>query len=143
MFRRWIAIAALVAILATVYTYASVFGSVHGIVHDPQHRPISGVDVKIKSASSDWSQATTTNDDGEFTFTTVPIGDYRVTVRQRGFADAQQAVTVTSGTAPVLHFSLNVAATNEVVDVSAEPPVANVESSTPTTLVSRSDIART
>lgn len=143
MFRRLIGIAALLAILAAVFSYAAVFGSVHGIVHDPQHRPISGADVKIRSASSDWSQASTTDDDGQFTFNTVPIGDYRVTVNQKGFAKQEQAVTVASGTAPVLHFSLNVAAAEEVVDVSAEPPAANVESSTPTTLVSRSDIART
>lgn len=122
---------------------ATIFGSVHGVVHDPQHRPISGAQVTLKSATSDWSQATNTTDDGEFTFSTVPIGDYRVTVRQKGFSSSEQAVTVVSGAAPALHFALTVASVEETVNVSSEPPAANVDSSTPTTLVDREDIART
>jgi hypothetical protein len=122
---------------------ATVFGSVHGVVHDPQHRPVSGVQVILKSATSDWSQTAQTNGDGEFTFNTVPIGDYRVTVTQGGFAQFEQAVTVISGAAPVLHFGLKIAAVNETINVSAEPIAANVESSTTTTLVSREDIALT
>ncbi|HLJ30092.1 MAG TPA: TonB-dependent receptor [Candidatus Angelobacter sp.] len=144
MFRRCIQILGLVgSMVALPLGAATIFGSVHGIVHDQQHRPISGADVKIKSATSDWSQAAKTDDDGQFTFPTVAIGDYRVTVVQKGFADSEQAVTVISGSAPVLHFSLNVAGAHETVDVSAEPPAANVDSATPITLVSREDIART
>ncbi len=144
MFRRCIQILGLVgSMVALPLGAATIFGSVHGIVHDQQHRPISGADVKIKSATSDWSQAAKTDDDGQFTFPTVAIGDYRVTVVQKGFADSEQAVTVISGSAPVLHFSLNVAGAHETVDVSAEPPAANLDSATPITLVSREDIART
>ena len=51
---------------------ATVFGGVQGIVHDPQHRPIPGAQVQLKSATSDWSQQTQTNQDGEFEFATVP-----------------------------------------------------------------------
>lgn len=122
---------------------ATIFGSVHGIVHDPQHRPVSGAQVKLRSATSDWSQATQTDDEGQFTFTTVPIGDYRVTVTERGFAGSEQAVTVVGGASPVLHFSLSMAGVHESVTVSAEPPAANVDSSTSTTLVNRVDIERT
>lgn len=141
-FKALLLVAAFISICSLASVAANV-GSVHGIVHDPQHRPISGAEVKIRSANSDWSQSTRTDDDGEFTFNPVPIGDYRVTVSQKGFAETEQVVTVASSTAPVLHFSLNVAATEEVVNVSSEAPVANVDSSTPTTLVGRSDIART
>ena len=134
---------AVLAALCLLPAAALNFGSVHGIVHDPQHRPISGARVEIKSATSDWSQTTQTNDDGEFTFSTVPVGDYRVTATHDGFGQIEQAVTVISGASPVLHFAMNVAAVNETVNVSAEPPAANVDSSTSTTLVSREDIART
>ncbi|HEY6251961.1 MAG TPA: TonB-dependent receptor [Candidatus Angelobacter sp.] len=143
MLRRLIGIAAILVILASVPGSATIFGTIHGIVHDPQHRPIAGAQVKVKSATSDWSQTTQTDDEGQFTFSTVPIGDHRITVTQRGFGASEQAVTVTSGSSPILHFALNVAATQEIVDVSAEPAAANVESSTPTTLVSRQDIQRT
>lgn len=133
----------LLLILSSPYIFAATFGSIHGIVHDPQHRPISGAQVMVKSATSDWSQTAQTDGEGQFTFPAVPVGDYRVTVSERGFADMQQAVTVVSGAAPVLHFSMNIAAARETVNVSSEPPAANVESSTTTTLVNRLDIERT
>lgn len=138
-----IGLTAVAFLILASQTFATIFGSVHGIVHDPQHRPISGAKVAIKSATSDWSQSTQTDDSGDFTFNTVPIGDYRVTVSDQGFADSQQAVTVVSGASSVLHFSLNIAAAKETVEVTGEPAAANVDSSTPTTLVSRLDIART
>ncbi len=146
MFRQSIKTAAIGILTMGMFlisAMAAIFGSVHGIVHDPQHRPISGAQVTIKSATSGWSQTIRTNEDGEFTLNTVPVGDYRVMVRQKGFADSEQAVTVVSGASPVLHFSLGVAAVNETVNVSAEPPAANLDTSTTTTLVDRQDIALT
>jgi hypothetical protein len=142
MFQR-LAILGVLIYFAASPLYASVFGSVHGIVHDPQHRPVSGATVKIKSATSDLSQTAQTDDQGEFTFATVALGDYVVTVSQRGFADSAQSITVISGSSPVVHFQLSIAAVSETVTVTGQAPVANVESSTPTTLVSRDDIART
>jgi TonB dependent receptor/Carboxypeptidase regulatory-like domain/TonB-dependent Receptor Plug Domain len=122
---------------------ATPFGAVRGIVHDPQHRPVAGAKVKLKSATSDWSQTTETDQQGEFAFATVPLGDYVVSVAQTGFANAAQTVTVVSGASPVAHFQLTVAPVSETVTVTAQAEGANVDSSTPTTLVSREDIART
>lgn len=72
---RGVAAVALMFLLLSA-ARATVFGTVRGIVHDPQHRPVPGARVTLKSATSDWSQQTQTNSDGEFTFPTVPFGDY-------------------------------------------------------------------
>ena len=122
---------------------ATIFGNVRGIVHDPQHRPISGAAVQLKSATSYWSQAAQTNPDGEFVFTTVPIGDYVVTVNAAGFEESGENVTVASGSSPVLHFMLRIATVSQTATVSAQSEAAGVSSATPTTLVSRADIERT
>ena len=50
---------------------ATIFGNIRGIVHDPQHRPIAGVEITLKSATSAWTQTTQTNPDGEFHFDAV------------------------------------------------------------------------
>ena len=60
---------------------ATIFGAVRGVVHDPQHRPVTDASVKLKSATSDWSQTAVTDRDGAFSFTAVPVGDYLLTVR--------------------------------------------------------------
>jgi outer membrane receptor for ferrienterochelin and colicin len=143
MFQRWIGILSVLALLTPASIYASAFGNVRGVVHDPQHRPVAGATAKLKSATSDWSQTSQTDLQGEFAFNTVPLGDYIVSVTQTGFADSQQTVTVVSGASPVVHFQLAIATVKETVTVTAQAEAANVETATPTTLVSRQDIART
>jgi hypothetical protein len=113
-------------------------------VHDPQHRPIADASVKLKSATSDWTKMAQTDQDGAFSFTAVPVGDYLVTVTKNGFADDQQTVTVASDSLPTLHYQLAIASVNQTATVSETPEnVANVESVTPTTLVARADIQQT
>ncbi len=123
--------------------HATIFGKIQGIVHDPQHRPVSGASVKLQAITSDWSQTTQTDDNGEFSFTSVPVGDYKITVTQAKFQTAEQAVTVASSSSPVLHFQLAIAALNQTTVVVGQADVANVDSVTPTTLVDRLDIAQT
>jgi hypothetical protein len=130
-------------LLSAVSARATIFGNVRGIVHDPQHRPIANASVVLKSSSSDWSQTTQTNQDGEFAFSAVPLGDYVVTITQSGFKTTQQSLTVASNSSPVLHFALEIAVVNQTAVVMAHADVANVDSVTPTTLVDRLDIAQT
>jgi outer membrane cobalamin receptor len=122
---------------------ATIFGNVRGIVHDPQHRPIPGAEVQLKAASSDWSQTTQTNPDGEFTFAAVPLGDYIITTMASGFEKSAQSITVFSDSSPILHFMLAIAGISQTATVSAQAETANVESVTPATLVNRQDIVRT
>ena len=121
---------------------ATIFGSVRGIIHDPQHRPVQGAMVMLKAKSSDWSKTANTNSNGEFQFSTVPVGEYSVSVANPGFEQATETVTVISGTEPVIHFQLQVSVKGETVTVSAAPEVVPTDTATPTTLVSRQDIER-
>ena len=122
---------------------ATIFGSVRGVVHDPQHRPIAGAVVTLQSAASAFSLKTKTDQNGEFTFNPVPLGDYVLTAGHAGFEDARQTVTVVSESSAVLHIPLAIASLSQTTTVTAQPEVANVDSATPTTLVSRAQIART
>jgi outer membrane cobalamin receptor len=130
-------------LISGVSLHATIFGKIQGIVHDPQHRPVAGASVKLQAITSDWNQSTQTNQDGEFTFTAVPVGDYRITVTLAGFDTSEQTVTVTSGSSPILHFQLTIAAVNQTTVVSGQADTANVDSVTPTTLINRQDIAQT
>ncbi|MBZ5696910.1 MAG: TonB-dependent receptor [Acidobacteriia bacterium] len=122
---------------------AEIFGTVHGIVHDPQHRPIQDATVDLKAQRSDWMQHQKTDDNGEFNFSAVPLGEYTVTVTVANFQQAQQAVIVTSGTRPVLHFQLELASVSEKTVVTGEPVAASMDSVTPTSLLNRQDVQET
>ena len=122
---------------------ATTFGSVRGIVHDPNHRPIEAAHVTIRALSSDWSQTAESNADGEFQFDAVAVGAYDVTVSTPDFTPLEQQIVVLSGSAPILHFPLGLAAVKQTVRVSAAPGLISTQSSTPETILSRQEIART
>ncbi len=123
--------------------FATIFGSVRGVIHDPQHRPVQGVHVTLKAQNSDWTQSQDSSDGGGFEFSSVPIGNYAVTVLSKGFQEMRQDVIVQSDTSPVLHFELTVAGAKETVSVSGTPVAAPMDTVTPTTMVSRVDIQQT
>jgi outer membrane receptor protein involved in Fe transport len=123
--------------------FATVFGTVRGLVHDPQHRPVPGSEVVLKAQSSDYTQETQTDVNGEFHFDAVPLGSYTITVSDASFAGQEQRVTVLSGSAPILHFELRIVSQNQSVTVSAEAAPGQTESVTPTTLIDREAIQQT
>jgi hypothetical protein len=140
--RQVASLTAVVLFLSTV-GFATIFGSVRGIVHDPQHRPIQGANVTLKAQNSDWTKSLDSDSNGEFDFTSVPIGNYTVTVSSPSFQQTQQPVIVQSDSSPVLHFELAIAGAKETVSVSGTAVEATIESVTPTTTVSRIDIEET
>jgi hypothetical protein len=130
-------------LLISSVAFATIFGSVRGIVHDPQHRPVQGAMVMLKSFTSDWMKSVTTDANGEFLINAVPLGDYSVSVASPGFAQTAQNVVVNSSSQPVVHFQLTLAGPNEAINVSGAPEAAPTDSATPITLVDRLDVAKT
>jgi len=143
MIRKLIISAIFAFALTCAPAHATIFGSVRGIVHDPHHRPVSGAMAMLRAQTSDWEKTATTDSNGEFQFNALPLGEYSITVVSPGFSQASQKLVVQSGTEPVLHLELRVAASNENVTVSGAPEAAATDSATPTTLVDRAEIAST
>jgi carboxypeptidase family protein/TonB-dependent receptor-like protein len=130
-------------LFASIPAFANIYGAVRGVVHDPQHRPVQGAMVMLRANSSDWAKTATTDANGEFQINAVPLGDYSIAVASPGFAQAAQDVTVISGTVPVVHFQLQIAAANAKITVSAAADVVSTDSATPVTLIDQLDITRT
>jgi outer membrane receptor protein involved in Fe transport len=128
--------------LISSLAHATIFGSIHGLIHDPQHRPVEGARVFARSTTSDFFQQTSTDSQGEFHFTNLPLGEYRVTVETPGFATAQQTFTLASDREARLHLALTLARTTESIEVQDVAPQVNPDSSTATNTVSREQITR-
>jgi outer membrane cobalamin receptor len=134
----------LIAILtAATPAWPAVFGDLRGTVLDPQEQAIKGARVTLHAVASEFTRTADTDDNGAFAFRSIPLGEYTVSVEQAGFAKAEESVTVTTGNVPLLKFQLQVAAVSERVNIVAQPGAVGSESPTPTTLVSRMEIART
>jgi hypothetical protein len=130
MFMR-VRLIGLLVLLASIHLYASVFGTVKAIVHDPQHRPVKGAEVVVRSRTSSFKISAITDEDGFAVVMKVPVGEYDVQVSTPGFTAETQSATVISDTVQELHFALTVASRQETVEVSAEPAIVNPSSSTP------------
>ncbi|HLJ72961.1 MAG TPA: carboxypeptidase regulatory-like domain-containing protein, partial [Thermoanaerobaculia bacterium] len=114
---------------------AAIVGTVRGTVADAQHHAVSGVVVKLSSATSDWHRSTTTDASGTFTFQAVPIGSYAVVAGGNA-----QSIDVSSGT-PV-SVNLVVARASASVDVTARTVPVEPQSPTTQTTISRLDVQR-
>ncbi len=139
-------LAILVAFLVLVGvrpSHATVFGEVQGIVHDSQHRPIANAQVTIRATDSQVSQSAHTDRNGYFSFPTLPLGTYSITIESQGFNVLRQSLTVFSDNSPILHFPLQVGSVQQSVEITANANVVNGNSVTPTTLINRTAIART
>ncbi len=124
-------------------TFATLFGNVRGIVHDPQHRPIPRAEVTLQASGSALSKTFRTNANGEFEFNAVPAGSYMLTVRAAGFQSAEESIAVSSGSAPILHFALEIASAKQSVRVSAAAEIINTQASSSQTTISSQRITRT
>jgi outer membrane receptor for ferrienterochelin and colicin len=121
-------------------SHATVFGSVRGVVHDPDHRPVEGARVVLKSDNADHSLLLATDNDGAFEAAGVPVGAYLVTVTHEGFAPSAREVVVSSMGAPVLHVQLVIGEVRQTVEVPEAALAVNPEQVTPETIVSRKQI---
>jgi outer membrane receptor protein involved in Fe transport len=141
--RKYIARLGGMLLLFAASLSATIFSSITGLIHDPQHRPVQAAKITLSATDSDWSQTSVSNDAGEFRFDNVPLGAYTVKVEAEGFVAQTQGLTLTSGSEARLHFPLTVSGANESVEVHDTLQGVNPDSSTPTTIVSREQIAST
>ncbi len=132
-----------ICVSAAIPLAATVFGHIRGVAHDPDHRPVAEAKVTLSSVSSEFRETAETDAGGGFEFSAVPVGSYRVSVAKEGFAPLEETFLVTSGSAPVLHFQLQLQASHSAVQVTEQAETVNPQSATPATVVSRSDIDRT
>jgi TonB dependent receptor/Carboxypeptidase regulatory-like domain/TonB-dependent Receptor Plug Domain len=130
-------------LLWTATAHATIFGQLQGVVHDPQHRPIAGASVEVNAANSSFTKTILTAQDGSFSIPSLPLGNYTITVSQSGFGTAKQTLTLASDTSPILHIELQLGTVQQTVAVTTDANTTNVNTVTPTALISREDIALT
>src|SRR5689334_12342156 len=143
MYKKMIWCAMAIVLLNPLTALASIFGDVRGVVRDPQQHLVNGAKVSLRSRTADFSRSAQSNDSGEFFFRAIPIGEYLITIEAKGFRQIEQPVTVISGSAPILQIQLEVAPLSQQIDITANPEQLAAESTTPTALVSREQIAKT
>ena len=83
--RRLLIGLALLCLLAANLPAQGIYATLTGVVSDPSSAVVAAAKVTLKDAQSGSQRTTVTNNDGYFTFASVPVGTYELTVEAKGF----------------------------------------------------------
>src|ERR1700758_1740534 len=100
-------------------------GTVHGTVTDSTGAIVPNATVKIENPVSGYTRTTTSDSQGLYQFTNLPLNPYHVVVNAKGFAARTQDVDVRSSVPITLKSTLNVGGESTVVDVTASDLLEN------------------
>src|SRR5215213_386343 len=95
-------------------------GSIEGTIKDPNDAVVPGVAVMVQSTgtTTGFNRTVTTDDNGYFIVSNIPVGNYRVTVAEaKDFKGAAYDTTVVLGKASQANFKLELGAGTSIVDV--------------------------
>ena len=102
-------------------------GSISGVVSDPSDAVVTGATVTVKNSATGATRIVTTGDSGNYTITSLPPGDYTVTVEKAGFSKLVfDHVNVSTSLAVPLNPQFRIGAATENVNVTVDT-VAPVE----------------
>src|ERR1041384_3183783 len=122
---------------------AALSSEVRGVVLDPNGSPIRAAQVTLSPKTPGYSQVDKTNDNGEFLFIGIASGEYVVSVEAAGFAKAEKAIRLVSGSSPEIRFQLEIMVLKENVQVAPSAEQVGAVTPAPTTLISKEQIKMT
>jgi hypothetical protein len=126
----------LMLVLAALLLSASAFGaevtaSLVGTVRDASGAVVAGASLSLTNIQTNVTKKAESGSDGEYSFTLVPVGQYRLTVERSGFRKyVQEGIILQVNQAAKQDISLQVGAQTEVVEVTGD--VAQVDTITAT-----------
>jgi hypothetical protein len=102
---------------------------IHGTVQDSSGGAVAGVEVKATQTETGLSRSVTSEADGGFVLTNLPLGPYRLEFSKEGFARAiESAIVLQVGSDPALSVALKVGAVTEQVNVEANAALVETRS---------------
>ncbi len=108
---------------------AGVTASISGTVTDPSGAVVAGATVTATNVETGVATTLTTNTQGFYSFQSLPLGNYTISVQQSGFKGySQTGLVLDVNSALVIDVHLEVGATTEKVEVSSDALHVDTES---------------
>ena len=96
-------------------------GQLTGSISDPNGAAVVGATVTATQTGTNLQRTATTNDDGLYNLTDLPIGEYRISVKGTGFKESVTTnVTVNVASVTRQDFKLEVGAVGEIVTITSD-----------------------
>src|SRR5690349_15983491 len=118
-------------LVATPGHAAEVTAAILGTVRDASGAVVSGAKVTLTNTQTNVSRTIETNTDGNYSFTLVPVGTYKLVVERNGFRKySQDGIVLQVNQNAKQDISLQVGALTETVEVTSD--VTQVDTTTAT-----------
>jgi hypothetical protein len=118
---RLIAFVSFLAISAQYLLAQGVFATLTGVVSDSSGAVVPGAKIVLTDAGSGSARETVTDGDGYYTFASVAVGSYNLTVAAGGFKDfAASNIALGGGEKRNVNVALTIGAADQTVSVNAE-----------------------
>ena len=110
---------AAVLLLSTSLMWAqAIFATLTGVVTDPSGAVVANANIRLRDAGSGSERVTTTDNQGYYTFASVPVGTYSLTIEAPGFQTFKaNDIAMGGGERRNINASLTVGSTNQTVEV--------------------------
>lgn len=106
--------------------WAQVTASISGAVRDTSGAIVPDVSVTARHIETGLVRAASTDTNGNFTVSSLPVGQYEVTVEKEGFKQGiRQGITLVVGQQAVVNMTLEVGDVVQQVTVTGEAPLVN------------------
>ena len=120
---------------------AQTAGSISGHLNDPVGASLAQTDLTLTNVGTNTSRVTRSTDTGDYTFTEVPPGFYKVEVRHVGFkTSVSDAFEVQVAQSVKLNFTLQVGAVTQSVDVAATGALLQADNPTLGSVIETAEI---
>lgn len=118
--------------LALLFAATGMFAQVNtasltGLVADPTGATVADAKVTVVNVATNLQQTAVTTSAGYYTFASLPIGDYKVSVEKQGFSTVVSRVSLAVGDRARLDINLKVGAANETVEVQGAAPLLQTQ----------------
>ena len=111
-------VAGLALLLAANLSAQGIYATLTGVVSDPSQAVVAKAKAVLKDAQSGSQRETVTNNEGYFTFASVPVGTYDLTVEAKGFTSSKvTGISLGGGEKRNVDMSLKVGTTSETVEI--------------------------
>jgi hypothetical protein len=95
-----------------------IYATLTGVVSDPSQAVVARAKATLTDARSGSTRETVTNNEGYFTFASVPVGTYDLTVEAKGFTSSKiTGIALGGGEKRNVDVGLQVGTTNQTVEI--------------------------
>ncbi len=137
-------LATLTSLFISTSVFAQATGGMAGTVTDQNGAIVQGANITVKNTATNLTRNTTTNDDGRWTLTLLPVGNYSVTYEKEGFKKSvSQNTAVEASVTRSVEVALEVGAADVFVDVTTDQPLVQAESAAVSRQITGEQLTRT